>query len=107
MEQIPPRAFPLLGIAVLQTFLLLFLHCPVVRQALCDAADIEEQRFEVCIAGVYPFLERFPGQIVVGVDARDGVVVTEGWLKESGKALRISQGLCEMRLSRRKWIFAP
>jgi len=31
-------------------------------------------------------LERFPGQIVVGVDARDGVVVTEGWLKESGVA---------------------
>ena len=31
-------------------------------------------------------LERFPGQVAVGVDAREGVVVTEGWLKESGVA---------------------
>ena len=31
-------------------------------------------------------LERFPGRIVVGVDARDGVVVTEGWLEASGVA---------------------
>ena len=31
-------------------------------------------------------LERFPGRIVVGVDARDGIVVTEGWLEASGVA---------------------
>jgi len=31
-------------------------------------------------------LKRFPGRIVVGVDARDGVVVTEGWLEASGVA---------------------
>jgi phosphoribosylformimino-5-aminoimidazole carboxamide ribotide isomerase len=31
-------------------------------------------------------LERFPGQVAVGVDARDGVVVTEGWLEASGVA---------------------
>jgi len=31
-------------------------------------------------------LKRFPGQVTVGVDARDGVVVTEGWLEESGVA---------------------
>ena len=29
-------------------------------------------------------LERFPGQVAVGVDARDGIVVTEGWLEASG-----------------------
>ena len=29
-------------------------------------------------------LELFPGRIAVGVDARDGIVVTEGWLKGSG-----------------------
>jgi len=29
-------------------------------------------------------LERFPGRIAVGVDARDGIVVTEGWLEASG-----------------------
>jgi phosphoribosylformimino-5-aminoimidazole carboxamide ribotide isomerase len=28
-------------------------------------------------------LERFPGRVAVGVDARDGVVVTEGWLEAS------------------------
>ena len=31
-------------------------------------------------------LDRFPGRIVVGVDARDGIVVTEGWLEASGVA---------------------
>ena len=31
-------------------------------------------------------LERFPGQVAVGVDARDGIVVTEGWLEASGVA---------------------
>ncbi len=29
-------------------------------------------------------LARFPGRIVVGVDARDGIVVTEGWRDASG-----------------------
>ncbi len=29
-------------------------------------------------------LTRFPGRIVVGVDARDGIVVTEGWRDASG-----------------------
>ena len=29
-------------------------------------------------------LSRFPGRIVVGVDARDGIVVTEGWRDASG-----------------------
>ena len=29
-------------------------------------------------------LELFPGRIAVGVDARDGTVVTEGWLEASG-----------------------
>ena len=33
-------------------------------------------------------LERFPGRVAVGVDARDGVVVTEGWLEASGVAAR-------------------
>jgi phosphoribosylformimino-5-aminoimidazole carboxamide ribotide isomerase len=28
-------------------------------------------------------LDRFPGQVAVGIDARDGVVVTEGWLEGS------------------------
>lgn len=31
-------------------------------------------------------LDRFPGRIAVGVDARDGVVVTEGWRDSSGVA---------------------
>ena len=31
-------------------------------------------------------LERFPGQVAVGVDAREGVVVTEGWMEASGVA---------------------
>lgn len=29
-------------------------------------------------------LERFPGRVLVGVDARDGTVVTEGWTDGSG-----------------------
>ena len=29
-------------------------------------------------------LQRFPGQIIVGIDAKDGKVATDGWSKMSG-----------------------
>ncbi|MDP2675845.1 MAG: 1-(5-phosphoribosyl)-5-[(5-phosphoribosylamino)methylideneamino]imidazole-4-carboxamide isomerase [Dehalococcoidia bacterium] len=42
-------------------------------------------------------LERFPGRIAVGVDARDGVVVTEGWLQASSvTAAELVRGLAAL-----------
>ena len=42
-------------------------------------------------------LERFPGQVAVGVDARDGVVVTEGWLQASSvTAAELVRGLAAL-----------
>jgi len=46
-------------------------------------------------------LERFPGQVAVGVDARDGVVVTEGWLEASGVAAQdLVRRLAALRVPR-------
>jgi len=38
-------------------------------------------------AALATMLERFPGRVLVGVDARDGVVVTDGWTDGSGIAM--------------------
>jgi phosphoribosylformimino-5-aminoimidazole carboxamide ribotide isomerase len=46
-------------------------------------------------------LAEFPGHIVVGVDARDGVVVTEGWLEASGvTAVDLLRQLAELGVPR-------
>ncbi|MDP2674949.1 MAG: 1-(5-phosphoribosyl)-5-[(5-phosphoribosylamino)methylideneamino]imidazole-4-carboxamide isomerase [Dehalococcoidia bacterium] len=54
-----------------------YLEAGMERVVLGTAAVKDEQLLSAA-------LERFPGRIVVGVDARDGVVVTEGWLEASG-----------------------
>jgi phosphoribosylformimino-5-aminoimidazole carboxamide ribotide isomerase len=50
---------------------------------------------------LHELLERFPERIVVGVDARDGVVVTEGWTDVSGvDAAGFVHGLAEAGVPR-------
>ncbi len=51
-----------------------------VQRAILGTVAIEQPELvgELC--------QRYPGQIVVGIDARDGKVATRGWLKDSGVA---------------------
>ena len=53
-----------------------------VERVVLGTAAVKDERL------LSAALERFPGRIAVGVDARDGVVVTEGWLEASGVAAR-------------------
>jgi phosphoribosylformimino-5-aminoimidazole carboxamide ribotide isomerase len=53
-----------------------------VERVVLGTAAVKDERL------LSAALERFPGRISVGVDARDGVVVTEGWLEASGVAAR-------------------
>lgn len=44
--------------------------------------------------------KQYPGKIILGLDARDGVVATEGWDKDAGVlALDFVQGLSELPLA--------
>ncbi len=49
-----------------------------VERVVLGTAAVKDQALLVSA------LARFPGRIVVGVDARDGIVVTEGWRDASG-----------------------
>ena len=56
-----------------------YLSAGVDRVVLGTAAVKDQALLETALA-------RFPDRIIVGVDAREGVVVTEGWLDASGIA---------------------
>ena len=51
-----------------------------VERAVLGTAAVKDQ------ALLIDSLARFPGRIIVGVDAREGIVVTEGWRDTSGIA---------------------
>ncbi|ABG52787.1 1-(5-phosphoribosyl)-5-[(5-phosphoribosylamino)methylideneamino] imidazole-4-carboxamide isomerase [Trichodesmium erythraeum IMS101] len=48
-----------------------------VQQAILGTVAIEQPEL------VSDFCQKFPGQIIVGIDARDGKVATKGWLETS------------------------
>ena len=48
-----------------------------VQQAILGTVAIEQPQL------VSEFCQEFPGQIIVGIDARDGKVATKGWLETS------------------------
>ncbi|MEX0800323.1 MAG: 1-(5-phosphoribosyl)-5-[(5-phosphoribosylamino)methylideneamino]imidazole-4-carboxamide isomerase [Dehalococcoidia bacterium] len=66
-----------------------------VERAVIGTAAVENEPL------LRELLARFPGRIVGGVDARDGVVVTEGWTDVSGIAApQFVRGLAEAGVPR-------
>jgi phosphoribosylformimino-5-aminoimidazole carboxamide ribotide isomerase len=66
-----------------------------VERAILSTAAVKDQELLVTV------LAGFPGRIIVGVDAREGIVVTDGWLDASGvPAPDLVRQLAEMDVPR-------
>ena len=65
-----------------------------VSRVIVGTKAIEDPQFLVSAA------ERFPGQILLGLDARDGAVATHGWDADSGiSALELARGAAALPIA--------